>query len=395
MDIVIIANFVAELDGKYNSRFSYLAKQLAKNNDVELISSDFSHTEKVKRYNSMNSFPYKVTLLSEPGYKTNVCLKRFYSHYIWGRNIKKYLAKRKKPDVIYCAVPSLTGPWNAAKFCKKNNIRYIIDIQDLWPEAFKMIFKMPIINDIIFMPFKFIVDRIYKSADEICAVSETYVNRAFQSNRKKIRGHIVFLGTELATFDENVRRNLIERTDNQIWIAYCGTLGSSYDITCVIEALYLLEKKGVKSLRFIIMGDGPKKKEFEKIAENKCVDALFTGNLPYEQMCGLLSACDIAVNPITRSAAQSIINKHADYAASGLPVISTQENKEYRKLVHDYKMGINCGSSAAKEVAEKLQKLIENPELRIKMGKNSRKCAEEKFDRAKAYSEIVDLIIEG
>ena len=112
-------------------------------------------------------------------------------------------------------------------------------------------------------------------------------------------------------------------------------------------------------------------------------------------MCGLLSACDIAVNPITRSAAQSIINKHADYAASGLPVISTQENKEYRKLVHDYKMGINCGSSAAKEVAEKLQKLIENPELRIKMGKNSRKCAEEKFDRAKAYSEIVDLIIEG
>lgn len=395
MDIVIIANFVAELDGKYNSRFSYLAKQLAKNNDVELISSDFSHTEKVKRYNSMNSFSYKVTLLSEPGYKTNVCLKRFYSHYIWGRNIKKYLAKRKKPDVIYCAVPSLTGPWNAAKFCKKNNIRYIIDIQDLWPEAFKMIFKMPIINDIIFMPFKFIVDRIYKSADEICAVSETYVNRAFQSNRKKIRGHIVFLGTELAAFDENVRRNLIERTDNQIWIAYCGTLGSSYDITCVIEALYLLEKKGVKSLRFIIMGDGPKKKEFEKIAENKCVDAVFTGNLPYEQMCGLLSACDIAVNPITRSAAQSIINKHADYAASGLPVISTQENKEYRKLVHDYEMGINCGSSAAKEVAEKLQKLIENPELRIKMGNNSRKCAEEKFDRAKAYSEIVDLIIEG
>lgn len=395
MDIVIIANFVAELDGKYNSRFSYLAKQLAKNNDVELISSDYSHTEKVKRHNSMNIFPYKVTLLSEPGYKTNICLKRFYSHYIWGRNVKKYLSMRKKPDVIYCAVPSLTGPWNAAKFCKKNNIRYIIDIQDLWPEAFKMIFKMPIINDIIFIPFKFIADRIYKSADEICAVSETYVNRAFQSNRKKISGHIVFLGTELAAFDENVRRNLIERTDNQIWIAYCGTLGSSYDITCVIEALYLLEKKEGKSLRFIIMGDGPKKKEFEKIAKNKCVDVLFTGNLPYEQMCGLLSACDIAVNPITRSAAQSIINKHADYAASGLPVISTQENKEYRKLVHDYEMGINCGSSTAKEVAEKLQKLIENPELRIKMGENSRKCAEEKFDRAKTYSEIVDLIIEG
>ena len=52
--------------------------------------------------------------------------------------------------MIYCAVPSLTGPYLISRYCKKNKIKFIIDIQDLWPEAFKMVFDVPIIKDIIF-----------------------------------------------------------------------------------------------------------------------------------------------------------------------------------------------------------------------------------------------------
>ena len=96
MDIVIIANFVAELDGKYNSRFSYLAKQLAKNNDVELISSDFSHTEKVKRYNSMNSFPYKVTLLSRTRIQKKCMPETILQSLHMGEKYKKISCKEKK-----------------------------------------------------------------------------------------------------------------------------------------------------------------------------------------------------------------------------------------------------------------------------------------------------------
>lgn len=70
-------------------------------------------------------------------------------------------------------------------------------------------------------------------------------------------------------------------------------------------------------------------------------------------MCGILKSCDIAVNPIMHGAAQSIINKHADYAASGIPVLNTQESKEYRKLVDEYKMGFNCDSNDANDLAKK------------------------------------------
>lgn len=40
-------------------------------------------------------------------------------------------------------------------------------------------------------------------------------------------------------------------------------------------------------------------------------------------MITYLANADIAVNPISKGLAQSIINKHSDYVASGLPVVST------------------------------------------------------------------------
>ena len=131
----------------------------------------------------------------------------------------------------------------------------------------------------------------------------------------------------------------------------------------------------------------------EEYAKKKKVNALFLGRLSYNQMCSTLCACDITVNSITHMAAQSIINKHADYAASGLPVLNTQENDEYRKLVDTYQMGFNCKNGDAKDLAEKLKVLIEDKKLRLAMGKHARRCAEEKFDRSRTYSLLKNIIL--
>ena len=122
---------------------------------------------------------------------------RFLSHYIMARNLKKYLRKRKLPNVIYCSIPSLSVAKVMAKYANKNKIKFIIDIQDLWPEAFTMVFKIPFINKIIFSPFKRNADYVYSSADEIIAVSETYSNRALKVNKKVKKATSVYLGTNL------------------------------------------------------------------------------------------------------------------------------------------------------------------------------------------------------
>ena len=117
------------------------------------------------------------------------------------------------------------------------------------------------------------------------------------------------------------------------------------------------------------------------------------GRLKYNEMCSLLTACDITVNPIMHMAAQSIINKHADYAASGLPVVSTQESEEYRRLIESYHMGFNCRNNDSKDLAEKLGVLVNDESLRKQMGANARRCAEEKFDRKTTYRLLADQIL--
>lgn len=386
MDIVIIANFCAALDKPTNSRFSYIADMFAKENDVELIGSAFSHGTKKKRVCDFSRFPYKVTLIEEPGYKKNISVQRFLSHRVWGRNVCEYVKGRKKPDVVYCAIPSLTAAALVGEYCNKNGIRFIVDIQDLWPEAFQMALNVLVVSDIAFAPFKRIANKAYAAADGIIAVSQTYVDRAKQVNTRAKQSTAVYIGTDLAAFDDNVVKNKVTRNDDgEFWIAYCGSLSDSYDIPCVIDAVKQMNSPKVK---LVIMGSGYLAPKFQEYAQQAGINAEFKGYMNYPQMCGLLAACDVTVNPIKGKSAASIINKHADYAACGLPVINTQESQEYRKLVSDYHMGFNCKNGNAPDVAQKLEKLMNDATLRQQMGQNARRCAEECFDRADTYPKI-------
>ena len=392
MDIIILADFCRDLDGKGNNRFEYLAQLLSAEHDVEILTSDFNHGRKTHFEETPAGFKYKITMLHECGYYKNVCLRLFYSHFMWGKNVKKYLKKRKKPDVIYAAVPTLTAPYEAARYCKKNGIKFIVDIQDLWPEAFQMVFNVPLVSDVIFAPLRWLANGIYNRADEVFAVSQTYIDRASKVSKTALKASPVFLGTELERFDAQLAENRVERKDSDILIGYVGTLGHSYDIERVIDALEMLCDKGYSNLKFLVMGDGPLRERFESYARDKKVSVEFTGALEYPKMVGRLCACDIVVNPIAKGSAGSIINKHGDYAASGIAVINSQESPEYRALVEEYNMGLSCECGNAEDMAKKLRMLIDDPDLRLIMGKNARRCAEEKFDRKKTYGRIAEVV---
>lgn len=397
MNIVIIANFPANLDGgRAKGRFLYLGEMLcARGHQVEMIVSDFDHGPKQHRADgsiSREAYNTKITALHEPGYPNNISLKRLWSHYIWGRNVEKYLKSIRKPDVIYSAIPSLTANVRVAKFCKRNGIKYIIDVQDLWPEAFVLAIKNKLLQQ-AFKPIAWYINRAYREADEVVAVSETYANRALRVNTKGAKGLSVFLGNDGALFDEARDSMNVEKAEGVLQLCYIGTLGYSYDLKCAIDAVAIYnQQKDLPPMQFLIMGRGPLKDEFENYAREKGIDAVFTGALPYPKMVARMCKSDILINPIVKGAAQSITNKVGDYALAGLPVVSTQENKEYRQLVDRYMCGINCRVGNAQDVADALIKLAKDPELRKQMGAFARRLGKEQFDRRETYKKIVDLV---
>ena len=397
MNIVIIANFTRILDGERENRFSYLADLFSKHgHNVELIISDFFHGLKTKRpLPQYEKYPFRITSCHEPGYKRNVSVRRLFSHYVWGHNVARYLSKIPTPDVVYCAIPSLTAAVKTARYCQKNNVKFVTDVQDLWPEAF----YMAIHNDLLrrlFAPMTFWANQSYRFSDLAVAVSNTYVERTLAVNQKKAKGLSVFLGNNGELFDSGVGVYSAERQDDELLLCYVGTMSESYDIPAVISALKIVSDRNLsrRPIRFILVGDGPFAQSFKAFAEKVYPSCTFLGRRPYTEMAGLLASCDIAVNPIVRGSAASIINKVGDYALAGVPVINTQESPEYRSLIDMYKCGINCECGNPQSIADAISVLASDEQLRASMGKASRKLAEERFDRRNTYEEIVVAVEE-
>lgn len=391
--VLIVSNFCGVLDGQKNDRIVYLAELLSSTGryDVELIASDFVHYLKKHQTVPREGFyASKITLCHEPGYISHKGIRRLYSHHVWGKNVLKYIKSSPRPDIIYCAIPSLTAAHDLAKYCEKNNVKFVVDVQDLWPEATFMLIKNKLIQKLSYPMAKYI-DVAYSKADAIVAVSETYAIRAKRVNKKNAPTLSVFLGNDADCFFK-ARDNYTDKYPD-FTIGYIGTLSYSYDLNCVIDAIKILNDSGkYPTIKFLVMGVGPLQQNFSNHAKEAGVFCEFTGRLPYEEMVGRLCKCDVVVNPIVKGAAQSITNKVGDYALSGLPVVNTQECQEYRSLLDKYECGFNCMSGNPQDLAQALGTLIGNPSLRNEMGQQSLKLGIEKFDRRISYREIEDLL---
>lgn len=386
--ILIITNFIEFPWEKGNHRYCYLADLLKDKYHVEILTSDFIHTKKTHR-EIVKESGYKVFLLHEPGYRTNVSIGRVISHKVFEKKVVDFLRTSERPDLIYIGLPPIGLAKAIIKYAKKNNIKTIIDIQDMWPESFEFLF--PFVKWRMFDFLRNDADYVYKNANQVIAVSETYVQRALRVRNDNIKGLSVYLGTDKCNFDL-FAQNTKPLDDGKIHIAYVGTLGASYDLKLLIDTVSSLPIKIQNKIVCEFLGSGPEKKELERYSTEKNVTAVFYGRIPYEDMVKKLVQCDIAINFIKYGTMQSIINKVGDYAMAGLPVINTQNNNEYRRLIDEYRCGINCKNGSGEEVSNVIEKLISDIELRKELGRNNRKLGEDLFDRAKTYPAIVDLI---
>lgn len=392
--IFIVADFL--IDFSLTSRFIYLAKLLIEAGfDVTIVTSDYDHASKsfiVERINKLIDDHVPVVYLHEPSYPRNISIKRLYSHWVWGKNVRNYFNSLKQlPDCIYCPIPPITQAKLLGNYCNKNRIKYVVDIQDLWPEAFQLAVPFKLARW-AFSPMTFYVNKAYSTADLVIGVSDTYRVRGLRVNKKDTKGLTVYLGNCFSRF-EKARDTYREcKPRDEIWIAYVGTMGFSYDVDSAIDAIALAQKSLKTNLKLVALGDGPLLQRFKEHAKQAGIDSIFTGALPYEKMVGKMCSCDIVINPIHKGAAQSVTNKVGDYAMSGLPVVNTQENREYRQLVEKYKCGINCECENVDDIANAIIKLSSDLDLRIKMGINSLTLGKEKFDRENTYNEIVNAI---
>ena len=397
--IAIIASDVAMPGEKGLKRMHYLAGLFAANGyATELITSDFQHWEKAHRTKeamrtAREQADFAITFLHEPAYSKNVDLKRIVSYRILARNLRNYL-DGKQYDAVYVLIPDNHLAAVAGVYAKSRGIPFIVDIEDLWPEAMRMVFDVPVVSDALFSYFTVNARKAYSLADAVVGSSDCYRDEPNKYGIEVPLRKTVYVGNDLAQFDKAVADNAdtIDKPEGDFWLIYAGTIGASYDLATLVKAADMIAGKGIGNIRTLILGDGPQRPELEAMAASTKADIRFTGFLPFEEMAAYLSRSDITINSLVAKAAQSIVSKIGDYLAAGIPMINTGLDREFCDKVAEDGFGVNVKPEDPDALAEAILALYQDPERRARMGRTAREIAEREFDRANTYPGIIAMV---
>ena len=364
---IAVISMGVKLNGeKGYSRFRYIGDFLSDAGyQVDLITTTFQHWEKAQRdIDAIKKEDYKFQLkfIYEPGYRKNIDLRRIRSHSIAAKNLTKLLEKEGDYDLIYCEIPPNDVALAAAEYAKKKGIPFVPDVNDLWPEAMRMVLDIPVVSDILFYPLQRDAEKVYSLVSGIIGTSDEYRDRPLKNQKLDVPRKTVYVGNEIAEFDRDVEKYgpEIQKPEGEFWVSYAGTIGTSYDIRTMVLAGKELLDRGMSQIKFKILGGGPLKDELENLAkEQGCVNVEFVGYAPYPKMAAYLAKSDILVNSFVKKAPQSIVTKIGDYLAAGKPMINTCMSPEFRQKVENDGFGINILPEDVKILADAIAELYE------------------------------------
>ena len=178
--IAVITMGVKLNNEKGYTRFKFLSEFLVDAGyEVDLITTTFQHWEKAQRNISeiqKTKYKFHLKFIYEPGYKKNIDLKRVYSHRVAAKNLTALLEKEGDYDLIYCEIPPNDVALAAASYAKKKGIPFVPDVNDLWPEAMRMVLDIPVVSSMIFHPLQRDAEKVYSLVSGIVGLSLIHIS---------------------------------------------------------------------------------------------------------------------------------------------------------------------------------------------------------------------------
>lgn len=356
---------------------------------VHVVTADFDHrTKQYKgcRDNSDSSY------LHVPVYKKNLSIKRVYSHIVFAYKLRRFLNSLQEiPTTIYCAMPTSTAAYICGKYCKKHRVKFVIDVIDLWPDSL-----IPILDGIrgkllkfLLFPWKFITIQAYKMADVILGESKRYTNEAALYN-DKVSVYPLYLGVDKKVVNRLIANSklVLNKRDNELWIGYAGSLGTSYDFETLIKGVANLN--GQYSYKLFFIGDGVCRAEIETLINQYAVNAEITGFLEYGDLLKYLFYCDIAVNIFRDDTKVVHSYKFNDYVATNCFILNSLPG-ETAEMIEQYEIGLNFDfrENSFDKILLRCFKFWDDYKER-KM--NNEKLANELLNKERIYSKIEAIL---
>lgn len=231
--------------------------------------------------------------------------------------------------------------------------------------------------------------RIWKGASFVISNSQGLRELALKSEPKKEIG-VVYNGIDVDEFFPDQGK----KNSENFTILCVSRVTPRKGIRFLIQAFKLLSGR-YENARLVIVGDGNEKKSLEDLVRGLGIEnkVEFAGVVSHENVSGYYQKADIFVLP---SLNEGMSNVMLEALASGLPVVATDTGGT-KELLTDGINGFVVKMKDADDLAEKIEKLILDTQLKNTMSLESRKLAEKMSWRnvageyEKLYEEVLNL----
>lgn len=388
-------------------RTGIFAHLLAENgHEVTWWSSTFNHTTKQFRFTENTKIAlYKnlqLNLLHGKGYTLNLSIDRIINHYQVAKNFRKISYTEQKPDIIIASFPTPDLAKSAVDFGKKFNIPVLIDVRDLWPEAFLEFFPpfLKPIGRILLAPLYNQVSNILKNASGLISITKPFLDISLNKIRQPLRptdGVFAFgykKNTEpISDNDERIKKleSLLIKDDSIFKLCFFGTLSHQFDIDTIINAAKVLETKHML-VRFIICGEGDKLQYYKTKAKNLS-NIIFTGFIGSYQIKYIMSISNVGLAPyiVNENFTNNFPNKIIEYFSEALPVLTCLTGHIQNSLKEN-----NCGffyeNGNTQSLVELIETLLSKPDLLQSASENALALYERAFEADKVYTKYMNHV---
>lgn len=255
---------------------------------------------------------------------------------------------------------------------------FSIVVYDTYPDALKNIGISP--KNLFYRVWVSMNSRIFSKAKNIITLSEsmalqlsTYVNRERITVIPNWSGSSKF-GPMNKQNNKFISENGLE---NNFVVLYSGNIGYTHNVEVLLQVAEQLMDE--KDICFLFVGEGRKKEELIKTANNRNLQntRFMTWQSP-EMLPYSLSAADLGVVTLNDTTAMlSVPSKTYNLMAAGVALLSiAPEDSELAQLVKENKNGRNFSAKQVNEIVDFIIECRNNPdELNLK-SKNSLKASE-------------------
>ena len=297
-------------------------------------------------------------------------LLEYYFALTWEFYLSVKLFLKKRFDVIHGCNPPDTIFLVALPF-KLFGVKYIFDHHDVNPELFEVKFnKKGLLHKLVLMLEKL----TFKVANYSIATNESFKEIAIQrAGMSADRIAVIRSAPPEGRFHVTEGQSKY-RNGKKYLVGYIGIIGEQDGLDILMHAAKLMKDRQV-DVQFAIIGGGTELENIKQLAAELNV----TGCIEFhgiifddKKINDILNSCDVCVNPDVPSPYNNLIttNKVMEYMSLKKAMVQF-ELKEARYSAED--ASLYADHTDPEDFANKIIYLLENPEIRQKMGEAGHK----------------------